>query len=68
MFWWCFQTGLEDLNSELSSERIALLQEKGKQNRLATSVTEQINQEAQVSTQVVSAYTNGPRETEKMIL
>ncbi|XP_059159565.1 DNA excision repair protein ERCC-5-like [Physella acuta] len=38
---------LMEMNTDLDSERMALLMEQGKQNRLATSVTEQINMEAQ---------------------
>ncbi|CAL1527851.1 unnamed protein product, partial [Lymnaea stagnalis] len=38
---------LMDLNTDLDTERATLLSEQGKQNRLATSVTEQINMEAQ---------------------
>ncbi|XP_055868863.1 DNA excision repair protein ERCC-5-like [Biomphalaria glabrata] len=38
---------LMDINSYLASERETLVSEQGKQNRFATSVTDQINQEAQ---------------------
>ncbi|KAH9512800.1 hypothetical protein Btru_038222, partial [Bulinus truncatus] len=41
------EEALFNLNSYLNSERQALMSEQGKQNRMATSVTEQINQEAQ---------------------
>ncbi|XP_012943332.1 uncharacterized protein LOC101859887 [Aplysia californica] len=53
------------LNSELASERTALLLERGRQNRLAMSVTDQVNLEAQELLRLFGIpYVVGPMEAE----